>query len=539
MSMPACQAKCDALPGCTAITTRAHAPGLVDCYRKADVVPSQCDQGTSFDTYLRPPSSTRASIAADETPRFNVVANGNNIDGLVPAPKANGTGVVYLGEVDGADACAALCVKRLGAASTTGVGGCTAFTWHSPAFDGPSWRRQCYGTTDGTWNPQGQRNITSGQSDPTRTRSPCETDDDCSRNGVCGRDGRCDCEPQWVGRFCTQLNLVPTAPGAGLHRHQDGQQVSTWGGSVLWDEDSKLWHSWNAEMVDFCGIRVWLTNSAIRHATTASLDEPFEPKEMVWPVFAHEPTVARAPTGEFVMFFTAVFAPTVPCTNRTCAGGVNGSTPWDHPFPGKCPNDQHCDVNVPLSSYMSYSKGPDGPWSKPQILPAPGGGDTNLAPIIRKDGSLLGLGRPPFVWRSPDWKNVSAYSFEQVLGPLKNEDPFLFVKNGDDSILHAVFHGGGWESPFGYHFWSTDDGHSWLGHNDVQTYSSAYAYAMREEEGGMRSVSVSRRERPHVVLDADGVPQALTNGVTPTWPCDQPDNCPTDYCFTGLQRLAQ
>ena len=54
MSMPACQAKCDALPGCTAVTTRAHSPGLVDCYRKADVIPQQCDQGTDFDTYLRP-----------------------------------------------------------------------------------------------------------------------------------------------------------------------------------------------------------------------------------------------------------------------------------------------------------------------------------------------------------------------------------------------------------------------------------------------------------------------------------------------------
>ena len=65
-----------------------------------------------------------------------------------------------------------------------------------------------------------------------------------------------------------------------------------------------------------------------------------------------------------------------------------------------------------------------------------------------------------------------------------------------------------------------------------------------EEEGGgttgtTRSISVSRRERPHIVLDAAGVPQALTNGVTPSWPCDSPNNCPVDYCYTGLQRLAQ
>ena len=303
---------------------------------------------------------------------------------------------------------------------------------------------------------------------------------------------------------------------------------------MLWDEATKLWHMWAAEMTDFCGIRVWLTNSMVRHATSPGLDQPFEPADLVFPVFAHEPTVARAPTGEFVMFFTAVFAPTVPCTNKTCTGGSDGTTPWDHPFPGRCPNDQHCSISVPLSSYMSFAKHPDGPWSKPQILPAPGGGDTNLAPIIRADGSLIGLGRPPYLWTSPDWRNTSAYVFNQVSGPLTGEDPNLFVKHGDESVLHAVFHGGGWNSPFGYHYWSTDDGLTWDGHNDVQVYSSRSS-----SSSSSASVSYSRRERPHIVLDANGVPVALTNGVTPAWPCDQPDNCPVDYCFTSLQRLAQ
>ena len=96
-------------------------------------------------------------------------------------------------------------------------------------------------------------------------------------------------------------------------------------------------------------------------------------------------------------------------------------------------------------------------------------------------------------------------------------------------------------SPFGYHFWSVDDGRTWKGHNDVQTYSganlvTAAANVAGDGEGG--SVSYSRRERPHVVMSADGVPLALTNGVTPAWPCDQPNNCPVDYCFTALQKLA-
>eukprot|EP01043_Picozoa_sp_COSAG02_P035843 COSAG02_NODE_2592_length_8465_cov_2.118695_4_plen_83_part_00 len=35
--------------------------------------------------------------------------------------------------------------------------------------------------------------------------------------------------------------------------------------------------------------------------------------------------------------------------------------------------------------------------------------------------------------------------------------------------------------------------------------------------GGQQKV-LSRRERPHVVLDQAGIPIALTNGVTEAWP---------------------
>lgn len=76
---------------------------------------------------------------------------------------------------------------------------------------------------------------------------------------------------------------------------------------------------------------------------------------------------------------------------------------------------------------------------------------------------------------------------------------------------------------------------------------------------------LSRRERPHVVLDKAGIPIALTNGVTEAWPCTlqrEPDRppckhpavpgknpdcgpgsngtsiwCPVDYCYTLYQPL--
>ena len=48
-------------------------------------------------------------------------------------------------------------------------------------------------------------------------------------------------------------------------------------------------------------------------------------------------------------------------------------------------------------------------------VPSPPGmaGDTNLAPMIRADGSLLGLGRPPWIWRAQHWKDVASYTAEK------------------------------------------------------------------------------------------------------------------------------
>ena len=42
--------------------------------------------------------ATRLSVSGVAVPTFRFIANANNVDGLVPAPKSNGTGVVYLGE---------------------------------------------------------------------------------------------------------------------------------------------------------------------------------------------------------------------------------------------------------------------------------------------------------------------------------------------------------------------------------------------------------------------------------------------------------
>ena len=76
-------------------------------------------------------------------------------------------------------------------------------------------------------------------------------------------------------------------------------------------------------MVDSVGIKAWITNSQVVHAVAAHpTAKPFEfiRQEVVSPVFAHEPTVSRAPTGEWVRVVTFSIVddlvPDLPCSNR-------------------------------------------------------------------------------------------------------------------------------------------------------------------------------------------------------------------------------
>ena len=121
---------------------------------------------------------------------------------------------------------------------------------------------------------------------------------------------------------------------------------------------------------------------------------------------AHEPTVARAPTGEYVMMFTsAPWGPNgqppvnathfKPCdctsldTTKQCGwsdltDGVPGVTP---------PPIGYLSRGMP--TFMSYAKTPAGPWSPPMSIPIRGLGDANFA--FSKNTTLQSTRNPPVV----------------------------------------------------------------------------------------------------------------------------------------------
>lgn len=452
------------------------------------------------------------------------------------------SGVTDLGRVSKTSECQTRCVDRLGTNPTTG---CTSFTFYHQDYNRSDLAGHCFGDSTGTWapfysiyvNPWSASpscfwgNVTSGQNNPAAYRTKCVDDADCSYNGICGDDGVCKCHPQWMGKNCGQLHLIATDKSAGLQSHDSHGRVSSWGGSIVRGDDG-TYHMWAAEMTNNTGILVWMSNSRIRHAVSrAGPFGPYEPQDIAFGLWGHEPTVARAPTGEYVLFWTAHFGDRVPCSGIPCGDGDDGNSIMD---PSKhCLNIHDCTYNTNLNSYMSYASNPAGPWSKPVLVPKGsfGEGDTNLAPIIRADGSLFGLGRPGWVWRATDWRNLSTYTVEKAEQTILGEDPFVYLDPYNASVLHALSHAGHYDASGG-HAWSVDGGGTWQYHNDTQAYSSLIMYTDGSQQ------SFSRRERPHLVLDNQGVPIALTNGVTEGWPCTY-RVCPRDYCHTALQRINQ
>jgi hypothetical protein len=113
----------------------------------------------------------------------------------------------------------------------------------------------------------------------------CGDELDCSLNGQCVA-GTCVCNPAWEGADCGRLVLLPA--GAPAFGAGSGGNFSSWGGGVLQVEGS--YHMFASVMANECGLNTWTTNSFIQHAVSNSPLGPFQLREVVRPIFSHNPT---------------------------------------------------------------------------------------------------------------------------------------------------------------------------------------------------------------------------------------------------------
>ena len=95
-------------------------------------------------------------------------------------------------------------------------------------------------------------------------------------------------------------------------------------------------------------------------------------------------------------------------------------------------------------------------------------------------------------------------------------------------IKYIAIIGGGWDNPWGYHAFSTNNGRLFEGF-----YENVHAYEGFTEYNDGTNFTFARCERPHLIMDDDGyTPLALSNAV-------QPGGQSLDYSFTLVRPINQ
>ena len=179
-----------------------------------------------------------------------------------PPPPYNHT-VKELPAAPSADQCRQACAGYTNSevSPVSGWSKCQSFTWLP---DG-----RCVAIVDSDeWQLSPMKGATTGKL--TWPSANCHSDADCSHNGVCSADAQCECIAAWRGDRCQTLALLPTRRQWGLRARDGGINTSTWGGAVLRDHDTGLYHMWASELLSHCGIESWTTNSHVVHATSTN-----------------------------------------------------------------------------------------------------------------------------------------------------------------------------------------------------------------------------------------------------------------------------
>ena len=367
----------------------------------------------------------------------------------------------------------------------------------------------------------------------------CSTNRDCSYNGRCV-SAVCECSPQWHGRHCEGLRVMPARKDGGYRSPHTVGNASSWGGSILYDAKDRRYHMFAAEMANDCGIDFWEPNSRVVHAVADGAEGPYSYVSTVLERL-HTSPMPRAPDGSWVIYMTLRHPPGKLFNCSSTAVGRRRTSTFDGP--------------PPRHTYMVHSPSPYGPWSTPELVLKANTSiwdnrtvliDTNLAIAILPDSSAVGIWRKcenpkgtvceaqcctfPHLLTAKHWRAPLSYTphsdkriFAGVL-PYGSEDPMLWLQPrvptdppGNGPIIHAILHdeqGPQRCTAIGRHAFSDDLGATW-------TYASEDAYNGSVAWVGGGTTNLYRRERPHMVVDSAGQPRFVSNGVQETTASDR------------------
>ena len=344
--------------------------------------------------------------------------------------------------------------------------------------------------------------------------SACVRDEDCSLNGLCVA-AACACDAGWTGASCGLLDAQPLRVGAsGMNELDERPQSSSWGGSVVFAAEDKLYHMFFSEILGHCPMADWQTNSACFHATAASALGPFTNKSQVIGAWCHNAIVRQANDAHGTLYMLwHIGDGAEPGKARQCAAGAAGAAPpprttraWRETSGGGYVNS------------FSYSRSVWGPWTPfgHNVLAGGGAGAwdegvVNMAPFPRADGSVL-LG-----YRGTDAKHdeklgiavggnwSGPYRSLSRAGPIVNasgEDPYVWVD--PRGHFHMLFHS--FAATGGHAFARALAGPWTLG--DVAAYNKTIAWS------NGTTITYAERERPELLLDpVTGAPAVLYTAV--------------------------
>lgn len=393
--------------------------------------------------------------------------------------------------------------------------------------------------------------------------SSCTISADCAFNGECKKSdssendpeisGSCRCFSGWKGDTCETLDVLPVNPaqlGLQLHNHD----FSTWGGSVSYDDDSRMYHMFASEIVNNCGLYSWTTNSRVVRAVSKSPLGPYQRVQVIVPVFAHDANVIRSPSGEWVLFVTALRG----IKPRDCRNGT---------MPEYLKTDE---LPPPKDTYMLWAERPQGPWSQPvMVLNSTKYNseywakhnktaicDTNLNGIILGDSkTFVGIWRHcesdelltiPHLLTASNWKDPSTY-VPHVNAPLfvlegsGAEDPSnIWITRTSDMkpgqvAFHSLFHDEqatrcmlGACGGIGRHAYSLSDIHGMC--TGAWRYATVDAYDRHVAFANGTVLASDTRARPHVILDpGTHRPIAFSTGLK--------ESDESGYCWTLVAPL--